>query len=292
MKKEKRRTRYQADKEKVAEDQPSEALNQSNNRTLQNDDTFPTTSSTATGTQDNEKIALDNSLQTAVREDNQPIYVTADMPGCSHWRTVDRIPTETNQDNQECDTNPTEVCSSTHSVLDKSTLRRKKKAEWCRKKYHSSKVYREKQKRNAILWVHQHYKNQEIKALNQAISTYKRKLLERSKDLYRKNKRHRNKKKEQSITKYADNEEHRDRVKEQSITKYADNEEHRDRVKEQSITKYADNEEHRDRVKEQSITKYADNEEHRDRVKEQSITKYADNEEHRDRVKTKHHKVR
>ena len=190
---------------------------------------------------DNEKTALDNSLQTAVRGDNQPVYVTADMPGCSHWITVARIPTETNQDNQECVTNPTEVCSSTHSVLDKLTHRRKKKAEWCRKKYRASKVYREKQKRNA----NQHYTNQEIKAhikaLNQAryqmSSAYKQKLLERSKDLYRKNKRHQNKKKEQSITKYADNEEHRDRVKGQSITKYADNEEHRDRVKEQSITK-------------------------------------------------------
>ena len=288
MKKEKRRTRYQAEKEKVTEDQPSEALNQSNNRTLQNDDTFPTTSSAATGTQDNEKTALDNSLQTAVREDNQPVYVTADMPGCSHWITVDRIPTETNQDNQECDTNPTEVCSSTRSALDKLTLRRKKKAAWCKKKYHSSKEYREKQKRKVSLWVHQHYNSQEINALNLEISSYKRKLLERSKDrckdLYRKNKRHQNKKKEQSITKYADNEEHRDRVKEQSITKYADNEEHRDRVKEQSITKYADNEEHRDRVKEQSITKYADNEEHRDRVKEQSITKYATEEAFRARV--------
>ena len=61
-KREKRWTRYQAEKEEVTKDQPSEALNQSDNRELQNDDTFPTTSSTATGTQDNENTALDNSL--------------------------------------------------------------------------------------------------------------------------------------------------------------------------------------------------------------------------------------
>ena len=51
MQREKRRTRYQAKKEKLTKDQPSEALNQSDNRALQNDDTFPTTSSTAKGTQ-------------------------------------------------------------------------------------------------------------------------------------------------------------------------------------------------------------------------------------------------
>ena len=249
MKREKRRTRYQTEKEKVTKDQPSEALNQSDNRALQNDDTFPTTSSTATGTQDSEKTALDNSLQTAIRED-QPIYVTADMPGCSHWITVDRIPTETNQD--------------------KLTLRKKKKADWCRKKYHASKVYREKQKMKANLWMHQHYTNQEIKAhikaLNQAryrmSSAYKRKLLERSKSLYRKNKRHQNKKKvnkEQSITKYADNEEHRDRVKEQSITKYATEEAFRARVIEYSCTKYRKNKAHKEKIKYQAALRYRTN---------------------------------
>ena len=299
--KEKRRARYLAEKEKVTECQLSEALNLSNNRALQNDDTFATTSPHATVTQDNEKtaitahqqecsawVAFDSSFQTTVREDTQPTYVTADQPGCSHWRTVDRLPTEANQDNQQCDTSPTEVCRSTDSVLDRLTLARKRRAEWFRKQYHTNKLYREKQKRNAL----QHYANQRrahIKALNQAHyrmnSSHKQKLLQRSKDFYTKNKKYREKKKEQSIIKYAENQEHRDMVKEQSIIKYAENQEHRDMVKEQSIIKYAENQEHRDMVKEQSIIKYAENQEHRDMVKEQSIIKYAENQEHRDMLK-------
>ena len=297
-KKEKRRARYLSEKEQVTEDQPSEDLNQSNNRALQNDDTFPTTSSTATRTQNNERTALDNLLQTAVREDTQPIYVTADMPGCSHWITVDRIPTETNQDNQECDTNPTEVCSSTHSVPDKLTLRRKKKAEWCRKKYHASKVYREKQKRTANLWMHQHYTNQEIKAhikaLNQVRyhmnSAYKGKLLQRSKGLYTKNKRHQNKKKEQSIRKYADNEEHRDRVKEQSIRKYATEEAFRGRVIEYSCTKYRKNKAHKEKIKYQTAIRYRTNAYYRARknlwLAKRIKQRYQTNELFRNRLNT------
>ena len=224
--KEKRRARYLAEKEKVTEDQLSEALNLSNNRALQNDDTFATTSSPATVTQDNEKttiaahqpecsarIAFDSSFQPAIREDTQPTYVTPDQPGCSHWITVDRIPTETSQGNQQCDSNPTEVCRFTDSVLDKLTLARKRKAEWCRKQYHANKVYREKQKRNAM----QHYANQtraHIKALNRAHfrmnSAHRQKLLQRSKDFYTKNEKYRKKKKEQ---RYGEGEHHKVRRK-------------------------------------------------------------------------------
>ena len=282
MEKEKRHARYLTKKEKVTEDQLSEALSHSNNRALQNDGTFATTSSAATVTQDKEKtiitanqpvcstpVALDGSLQTTVREDNQPTYVTADMPGCSHWTTVDRIPPEINQGNQQCDTSPNEVCRSTDSVLDKLTLAKKRRAEWYRKKCHANKVYREKQKRN-VNW---HYANQSIKAhikaLNQARyhmnSAYKQKLLQHSKDLYRNNKRHRNKKKEQSIKKYADSEEHRNRVKEQSIIKYTTEDGFRARVIEDNCTKYRTNKKHKRKIKHRAAVRYKTNADYRTR---------------------------